>query len=184
MRHPLIAALVIAFTAFAVPVQAQLELGVDGAVAIISSEERDDEIDFRLPIGALRLGIGASARTQFHLDASLYKQGPDRRVFFGPGLAFSFRDDYPTDGGLFLASGFGVAHDLGETYERRCPACTVTIVEYSETQFGAWGGIGWRIPLNDVSAVRLAADYTHWWGTDVFDSYDVFSLIFGLSLFP
>ena len=87
-------------------------------------------------------------------------KGPDRRFYSGPGIAVFLREDYRTEGGLSLSAVFGVDHAAGEIQSAR------SIFPYSETQFGAGGSIGWRIPLSDVSAVRLAAAHGHWRETE------------------
>ena len=156
--------------ALATPARAQIELGIDASLTVSSWAEADDEIAVSVPTGVLRVAVGAATRTQLQLHAAFGKEGPDVAWLLAPGIVVSFREAYPTEGGLFLGVGPAVRYFSGD--------------RYSETQFGGMVEAGWRIPLNDVSAVRLAATYGHWRATGAFYSSDVFGLAVGLSLFP
>ena len=85
----------------------------------------------------------------------------------------SLRGDHQTEGGPFLLAAFGVDRATDEGFG----------IESSDTRFGAGGGIGWRLPLTEVSAVRLLTEYRYWGGSDLSDSVNLFSLVAGISLF-
>ncbi len=85
-----------------------------------------------------------------------------------------------------MLASFGMSHVRGEYYELAYDgwgrAVDARAVEYSDTQFGAGGGVGWRIPLTEHSALRLLTQYSSWRETELFDSQTIFSLVVGISV--
>ena len=169
-------ALALLALAWAFPAQAQVELGVDAALHI-SSSGGNDRTTFDLPTGSFRIGIGASSRLQLEIGARAQHVSIDNAsstyFFLSPGVVVSLREDYQTEGGPFLLASFGVVRSALEE----------SGTDTSDTQFGAGGGIGWRLPVTEISAVRLSAEYRHWGESDLSYSYNVVSLIAGISLF-
>ena len=169
--------LALSVLAFAFPAQAQVELGVDAALQFSSSDGGYDQTGFSIPTGVFRLGIGVSSRLQFQIEAVAQHVSVDNasgtHFYLSPGVVVSLREDYQTEGGPFLLAAFGVERSTGEDFG----------IESSDTRFGAGGGIGWRLPLTEVSAVRLLTEYTYWGESDLSSSVNLFSLVAGISLF-
>ena len=161
---------------FAVPVHAQVELGVDAGLQFASVAGASDVATFELPIGAVRLGIGIAPRLQLQVLGVAEQASVDNasktRITFRPGVVGSLRPD--TEGGPFIYLQWSADRRSGE----------IQNIEASDMQFGFGAGLGTRIFVTEAAAIRLTLDYMHWAQADLALGGDKVTIFAGFSVFP
>jgi len=143
MRRVLLIALgVLAMPALA---QAQVEIGLDGGLAVRSVKNTDKQISFDIPSADMRLGFasGESIIVETILGASYNKQGDNKFswVNLTPGVNF-----------LFSPSAY-VRGEAGLMYYKTDNGTTSD----SSTQFQLGGAVGTRKMMGEGTVLRLEA---------------------------
>lgn len=145
MRRALLIALgVLAMPALA---QAQVEIGVDGGLAIQSIKDADKQISFDIPNADMRLGFagGESIVVETILGASYYKVGDYKQSWIDlvPGVNF------------LVSPQLYVRGEAGLLYYKTDPGGSATSSSSTQWLFG--GAVGSRKMLGEGALLRFEA---------------------------
>ncbi len=167
--------LVVALFGVTQPAVAQVELGLDAGVQVISFDtdfDSDNLTQIGIPVSNLRVGFFISPSVEIEPNFSLQRAssgGSSATEWdIGANLLYHFGDD-PAMTRFFVAFGPSLVVASGG--------------DETDSQFGVTVGAGVKIPASDLLLFRLGAGYTKFFEKEnELVGLNVFTFLFGFSV--